>query len=535
MALTMTEVSQLYVSIFGRASEEEGNLYWQESADMATAANTMLTTDAAATYFGTSLSTNQAFIEHIYLNTLGKTYAQDTTGVDGWVAYLSTHTRGETVNALIYAAQHSSNAGAAQDQFNNRVSASNYYATTVKQNDMVVTAKLNSSITDNTTTLTRAKSDMDTFKATFASSYILQNLSSSADTFNGTKDKEWVYGSGGNDVIYGGSGENALYGEDGDDRIYGGDKKDILYGNDGNDTIYGGAEIDTIYGGLGNDTLGGDAGDDSLYGDEGDDSLYGGEGADMLNGGEGNDSLFGDAGDDRIFGESGNDWIDAGAGVNWVDGGSGNDIVFGGAGVDQLFGGDDDDTLYGLDGNDILDGMNGNDTLYGGNGDDTMIGNAGNDTLYGGAGIDTLKGGLGNDVLYSGAGADTLSGGAGIDIFVFDLGDSTSSALDTIVDFTFTADESDILKFPDLGTEVIVPSAINVLSATTIAAALSLVEAANDSDGTNAVVSWFIFSDNTYLLYDATSGAYSLTTDILIKLQGVIDLDGIDSSSILFA
>jgi hypothetical protein len=29
MALTKTQVSQLYVSIFGRASEGEGNTFWQ--------------------------------------------------------------------------------------------------------------------------------------------------------------------------------------------------------------------------------------------------------------------------------------------------------------------------------------------------------------------------------------------------------------------------------------------------------------------------------------------------------------------------
>lgn len=29
MALTKTQVSELYVAIFGRASEREGNKYWQ--------------------------------------------------------------------------------------------------------------------------------------------------------------------------------------------------------------------------------------------------------------------------------------------------------------------------------------------------------------------------------------------------------------------------------------------------------------------------------------------------------------------------
>jgi len=80
----------------------------------------MLATDAASNYFGTSLDSDQNFIEHIYLNTLGKTYAEDTAGVDYWVSQLSAGTsRGDVVANLITAAQSPENAGAAQDQFNN--------------------------------------------------------------------------------------------------------------------------------------------------------------------------------------------------------------------------------------------------------------------------------------------------------------------------------------------------------------------------------------------------------------------------------
>ncbi len=63
--LTQTQVSQLYVALFNRASEGQGNTYWQSQPDMATAANVMLDTDAAKNYFGANLYTNQAFIEHI--------------------------------------------------------------------------------------------------------------------------------------------------------------------------------------------------------------------------------------------------------------------------------------------------------------------------------------------------------------------------------------------------------------------------------------------------------------------------------------
>ena len=132
MALTKTQVSQLYVSIFGRASEGAGNSYWQKastSLSMNVTADIMLGTDAAKTYFGSSLNTNQAFIEYVYLNTLGKTYVQDTTGVDFWVNELDGgKTKGKVVATLIAAAQDPLNSGAAQDQFNNRVAVSNYTA-----------------------------------------------------------------------------------------------------------------------------------------------------------------------------------------------------------------------------------------------------------------------------------------------------------------------------------------------------------------------------------------------------------------------
>lgn len=130
MALTQTEVSQLYVSIFGRASEGDGNTYWQtDQADMVTTANVMLATEPAQDYFGDTLNDDQAFIEHIYLNTLGKTYAEDTAGVDYWVSELAGgKSKGEVIVALINAAQATENAGDAQDQFNNKVEVSDYTA-----------------------------------------------------------------------------------------------------------------------------------------------------------------------------------------------------------------------------------------------------------------------------------------------------------------------------------------------------------------------------------------------------------------------
>ena len=104
MALTQEQVSGLYVAIFNRASEGKGNKFWQQSADEKAAANDMLKTDAAKAYFGSSLDDNQAFIVHIYSNTLNKTYAQDKAGIDFWVNALNAGTsRGEVVASLVAA------------------------------------------------------------------------------------------------------------------------------------------------------------------------------------------------------------------------------------------------------------------------------------------------------------------------------------------------------------------------------------------------------------------------------------------------
>jgi hypothetical protein len=132
MALTQTQVSQLYVAIFNRASEGDGNTYWQNTGlSFEDTATEMLNTADAQTYFGSSLDTDQAFVEHIYLNTFNKTYADDAEGIDFWVLALQTYSRGYVVSEIVTAATAAENAGDAQDQFLNRVAVSNYTAETL--------------------------------------------------------------------------------------------------------------------------------------------------------------------------------------------------------------------------------------------------------------------------------------------------------------------------------------------------------------------------------------------------------------------
>lgn len=180
MALSKTEVSQLYVSIFNRASEGAGNSYWQSRADLASAADAateMLATSDAKAYFGSSLDTDQAFIEHIYQNTLNKTISDDPGGITYWVNQLQSKNRGEVVSDLIKAIETYSPTGVnydpndtatvnAYNQFANRVEVSNHMADTVQEtpSDYATSTSFSAGllVTSDSSTVTSAKSTIET-------------------------------------------------------------------------------------------------------------------------------------------------------------------------------------------------------------------------------------------------------------------------------------------------------------------------------------------------------------------------------------
>jgi hypothetical protein len=168
--LTKTETSQLYVSIFGRASEGEGNEYWRGSqTDKVVAANTMLATEAAGTYFGDTLNDDFKFIEFIYKNTLGKTYAEDPDGIDYWVNELANgKSKGTVIASLINAVMDKAYTGtSAQNQFMNKVTVCDYTADTISTvtdiNDLSAFVGFISNVTDDSKTITAAKADVDAY------------------------------------------------------------------------------------------------------------------------------------------------------------------------------------------------------------------------------------------------------------------------------------------------------------------------------------------------------------------------------------
>lgn len=135
MALTKTQVSELYVAIFNRASEGEGNAYWQ-SVDLSSAevASEMLATTDAQEYFGDTLDDNQAFVELIYANTFNKTPEDDAEGIAYWTDLLENGvSRGQVIAELVAAVEQYADStdpvtAQAYAQFTNRVAVSDYTA-----------------------------------------------------------------------------------------------------------------------------------------------------------------------------------------------------------------------------------------------------------------------------------------------------------------------------------------------------------------------------------------------------------------------
>ena len=137
MAITTqmrTEVSQLYVAMFGRAPDAQGLNYWAGLRDggqsMTQVADAMFGVTPARTYFPSGLS-NEQIIASFYVNVLGRT--ADATGLAFWTAKLNAAgaTPGSVITEMIDVISHyagSDPAGVASaGLFNNRAEAAQFY------------------------------------------------------------------------------------------------------------------------------------------------------------------------------------------------------------------------------------------------------------------------------------------------------------------------------------------------------------------------------------------------------------------------
>lgn len=137
MAITVemrTQVSQLYVALFGRAPDGEGLGYWvgqlNAGKSMADVANTMYATAPARAYFP-SYMTNGEIIASFYVNVLGR--AADAEGLAFWTSKLNAAgaTPGSVINEMVNTVANYSGSDPAglesQALFNNKVNVAQWY------------------------------------------------------------------------------------------------------------------------------------------------------------------------------------------------------------------------------------------------------------------------------------------------------------------------------------------------------------------------------------------------------------------------
>ena len=157
------------------------------------------------------------------------------------------------------------------------------------------------------------------------------------------------------------------------------------------------------------------------------------------------------------------------------------------------------------------------------NGKLVVIGGAGNDTITGGQGADTLIGGAGDDSLIGGDGKDILTGGNGADIFVGAQSGHIYSTLTSLVTITDFVPGTDKIGIDHKGTVQFFSAPVDVSIASTLIEAANLAAAGNGD--TDAIVRWFQFGGDTYVIEDrSVYTTFVDGTDMIIKIAGLVDL-----------
>lgn len=167
MAITVemrTQVSELYVALFGRAPDGEGFGFWVGELDsgksLTDVANTMYATAPARAYYPAFL-TNGEIIESFYQNVLGR--AADAEGLVFWTAKLNAAgaTPGSVINEMITVVAKSNPADlsaegvVSQNLFNNKVAVAQWYG---EQNGTIAGATaILVGVTDDAATVEAAK------------------------------------------------------------------------------------------------------------------------------------------------------------------------------------------------------------------------------------------------------------------------------------------------------------------------------------------------------------------------------------------
>lgn len=153
-------------------------------------------------------------------------------------------------------------------------------------------------------------------------------------------------------------------------------------------------------------------------------------------------------------------------------------------------------------------------SIKGSNGIDVLSGSA--------SALDTIDGGAGADTIIYTGGADMLTGGLGADTFDIN-GAGTKTAFATITDALST----DKIDFAGTAVGGAVGAAMGAKITLGGAATLDqyLDAAAAGAGNVNALLTWFQFGTDTYVVQDNSAGAPFVSgADVVVKLTGIIDL-----------
>ena len=364
----------------------------------------------------------------------------------------------------------------------------------------------------------------------------LGNTMNMAGVISGS-DRLTIIGGASADNVVGPEGVVSIYGELGNDHLTAGSTGSYLDGGQGNDILTGGAGADGLRGAVGVDVLRGGGGDDVLT--IGGTDLSTGESldghldltaGDVFDGGAGRDTLDVHTGsgplDLSVAEITGlevlqaysdtvvltaaqlSQFLEVGANSIAVTGSGTVDLSAATLDVLALQLSDSGNTLILPSvgsGTPLVQGGAAADTVSGGALSDEIHGNGGNDNLGGGAGADWLFGDAGDDRLNGGMGDDLLMGKTGADRFVFQNG----GGVDQVGDFSTS--DGDKLVF-----EGVLHGTFSYLGA-------SAFTASGNSEARFAGGQLFVDTDGNG------------TTDITVKLTGIIDASQLHASDFVFS
>lgn len=181
-----TQVSQLYVSLFGRAPDSEGLGFWASSLDssksMAVVAQSMFDTEPARDYYPSYFS-NREIIATFYLNVLGR--EADAEGLNFWTKEMdAAKTKGDVFAKLLDNVVNYTGSDPAglksQALFANKVAVAQYYGET--KGEIEGSADVLNGITDKFATVIEAKAAIDASMAVLPPTY---QVDVSASVFEG--------------------------------------------------------------------------------------------------------------------------------------------------------------------------------------------------------------------------------------------------------------------------------------------------------------------------------------------------------------